>query len=334
MPDKHDSEVPQFRGFQGPNFTPVPDELFDELMVDLTGAELRVLLYIIRRTFGFKKDSDNISLSQMLHGIVTRDGRILDRGAGISKSSLLAVLRSLKARNIIFTERNNSAERGNEPTNYKLNIVNSPIRTKNAPPLGAKLDQGGGRRIRPTPWPENPATQETVEQETAEQETDRSKSRTASSLEETEDRSVFTEAIGDSTGDPQAIGALIKRKNWPIAQPYDNDRQTILNYVEDFARELGDQASLKTSTSRAYNLFERSGVSLEEFIGRMYEARSITKEASARITKKADGRKIKIAYWFSVLEQRLGLQGAGGYSEDSSSTAPRTHKVPDEPDSI
>jgi hypothetical protein len=29
----------------------VPDQLFDELLVELSGAELKVLLYIIRRTF-------------------------------------------------------------------------------------------------------------------------------------------------------------------------------------------------------------------------------------------------------------------------------------------
>ena len=59
---------PPFRGFSGPNYTPVPDELFDELMVELSGAELKVLLYIIRRTFGFKRDAD------MIRSVYTRDG--------------------------------------------------------------------------------------------------------------------------------------------------------------------------------------------------------------------------------------------------------------------
>ena len=67
------SMATQFQGFRSPNYTQVPDELFDELMSELSGAELKVLLYIIRRTFGFKKDSDNISLSQICNGITTRD---------------------------------------------------------------------------------------------------------------------------------------------------------------------------------------------------------------------------------------------------------------------
>ena len=64
----------RFAGFSAPRYTQVPDQLFDELLSVLTGAELKVLLYICRRTFGFKKDSDNISINQMLNGIRRKDG--------------------------------------------------------------------------------------------------------------------------------------------------------------------------------------------------------------------------------------------------------------------
>nr|MDP9472985.1 replication protein [Chloroflexota bacterium] len=55
------------------------------LMPQLSDAELRVLLYIVRRTFGFKREADAISLSQMVSGITTREGQVLDRGTGLSK---------------------------------------------------------------------------------------------------------------------------------------------------------------------------------------------------------------------------------------------------------
>src|SRR5215212_9787368 len=113
MPRSTNNKPPfRFRGFQSPTYTIVPDELFDELLTQLSGAELKVLLYIIRRTFGFKRDADSISLSQMLHGITTRDGRILDRGVGLSKPTLLLALRSLEDKNVIVTERRRSADRG------------------------------------------------------------------------------------------------------------------------------------------------------------------------------------------------------------------------------
>ena len=74
-----------FVGFSSPNTTSVPDDFFDVLAPNLSEAELRVLIYIMRRTFGFKKESDTISLKQMVEGITTRDGRMLDQGTGMSK---------------------------------------------------------------------------------------------------------------------------------------------------------------------------------------------------------------------------------------------------------
>lgn len=38
-----------FPGFRAPSYTMVPNELFDDLMADLSGAALKVLLYIVRR---------------------------------------------------------------------------------------------------------------------------------------------------------------------------------------------------------------------------------------------------------------------------------------------
>src|SRR3954468_22300774 len=111
MPTDDNLAPRPFRGFRSPSYTPVPDELFDELLVDLSGAELKVLLYVIRRTFGFKRESDNISLSQMLNGLRTREGRILDRGVGLSKKTLLQAIKSLEEQNIILTQRRRSQEK-------------------------------------------------------------------------------------------------------------------------------------------------------------------------------------------------------------------------------
>src|SRR3954453_16367447 len=94
-----------FAGVTSPNTTQMPDQYLDELLPVLSGAELKVLLYITRRTFGFKKASDNIALSQMLSGIRTRDGRQLDAGVGLSKKTLLQALTSLEAMNIILRKR-------------------------------------------------------------------------------------------------------------------------------------------------------------------------------------------------------------------------------------
>jgi DNA-binding MarR family transcriptional regulator len=115
--------MPKFRGYSRPTYTPVPDELFDEQLPDLSGAELKVLLYIIRRTFGFKKDSDTISLNQICKGIVTRDGRVLDRGTGLNKDTVTKAIKSLEEGGYILREHNSSPERGFEATTYALNFA-------------------------------------------------------------------------------------------------------------------------------------------------------------------------------------------------------------------
>jgi phage replication O-like protein O len=112
-----------FPGFQFPNTTQIPNEVFDTLMSRLSGGELKVLLYICRRTFGFRKDSDSISLSQIAHGITTKAGRILDHGTGLSKRHVINALKALEKRNIITVIRKVDETGLNEVNTYSLNLL-------------------------------------------------------------------------------------------------------------------------------------------------------------------------------------------------------------------
>jgi phage replication O-like protein O len=112
-----------FEGFQSPNFTQVPDDFFDFLLPRLSGAEVKVLLYIMRRTFGWKKDSDDISFSQICEGITKRGGEVLDSGTGLSKSTAQKAIKGLTDKKVILAIKRQSLERGNEPTTYALNFM-------------------------------------------------------------------------------------------------------------------------------------------------------------------------------------------------------------------
>ena len=144
----------RFKGFISPRYTQVPDELFDDLMAYLSGAELKVLLYIIRMTFGFKKDSDNISLSQICHGIKTREGEVLDKGTGLSLSTVQIALKGLLEKNCVITARNRSREKGDEPTTYSLHMLPDTENRQGGIP---KIGNGGYRKS---------VTQDTVTQQT------------------------------------------------------------------------------------------------------------------------------------------------------------------------
>lgn len=109
----------RFSGFYNPRSTAVPDNFFDEVLPELSGAEVKVLLYIFRRTFGFKRDSDNISLSQMVAGITRRDGRILDRGTGLGKTSVARALKQLVKKGYVKKTKRRTDRDGDQPTTYE-----------------------------------------------------------------------------------------------------------------------------------------------------------------------------------------------------------------------
>ncbi len=413
MANKRDAK-PAFRGFRSPNYTQVPDELFDELLPELSGAELKVLLYIIRRTFGFKRDSDSISLSQMLNGIQTRDGQPLDRGAGVSKPTLLQALRSLEERRIIQTERRRSADKGDEPTVYRLRFAgNEEGGQKTVSPLVKEFDHGGGQEASPRGWSRKLTTQETGEQKTentskirkahaakSEEKTggtgtatnpsapDRSVSQAIqtaahNSVEEGETSEIpqaavatqdasntadqhsgassdQTSGVGDSVtsgegaktspgvgyqrlrdtamklradrsrgeGEGRAAYPVQARSGsselTPIAELLPaprtrsrgsrEERDHVAAFLKDFQHELGDEAPLSSSITRALNIFKAANIPLERWGDCLYQARSITKERTAQITKKPSEKatgyaaKNRAPYYFAILEDICGLR--------------------------
>src|SRR4029453_7943530 len=131
-----------YQGIPRLNGTIVPDDLFDVLMPVCTGAEFKVLAYIVRRTFGFKKASDAISLHQMVDGITKRNGTVLDRGTGLSKSAVAVAIKGLTTKGIIEVHRSTSTKRGYEPTTYRLRFAATQPLSRNRTRGGQKNGQG------------------------------------------------------------------------------------------------------------------------------------------------------------------------------------------------
>ncbi len=78
-----------------PNSTQVHNAIFDILMSYLTEAELKCYLYVVRRTFGFHKKKDRISLGQFVKGLRDKDGRVVDLGTGLSRQAVVDALSAL-----------------------------------------------------------------------------------------------------------------------------------------------------------------------------------------------------------------------------------------------
>lgn len=99
-----------------PNSTQVPNIVLDLLLPLLPEAEMRCLLYICRRTYGFHWDEDRISFTQFENGITKRDGELLDNGTGLSRPSIAEALRNLAKAGAISIEKNS---KGNI---YRINL--------------------------------------------------------------------------------------------------------------------------------------------------------------------------------------------------------------------
>ncbi len=289
----------RYEGYSRPQYTPVPDELFDEQLPDLTGAELKVLLYIIRRTFGFKRDSDNISLNQMLHGIATKEGKVLDRGTGLSKKTLLETIKSLVEKNLIITERRRSEERGDEPTTYKLNIIEGKgEEDKENNPPGVKSIPGGVEKSTPGARGKNYTTQETVLQQTDLQHRDISRSTATKNSEE---------AARPPGKTLTSISSLLAEKQ-DLLDHYKNNRFSkrpppeLETAIRDISEKFSDQEHLRENISQATNLYRAwGGVNGSSFTSFVYEACAITRQQSQ--VKK------QMPYFFQVLKGLLGLNG-------------------------
>lgn len=158
------SELPTYKkcfGFSSPNYTNVPDEFLDYYVAYLSESELKVSLYIIRRTFGFKKDSDSISLNQLEKGIVKKDGTVLDYGTRLSRPSIVKAIKGLIEKGIIESSKNKSQSGGDTPTTYRLHMkVNNEEGVKIFNPPSKKSLPQGVKNFNP---------QETVKQKTVRQ---------------------------------------------------------------------------------------------------------------------------------------------------------------------
>jgi len=271
----------QFRGFVSPRYTQVPDELFDDLMAHLSGAELKVLMYIIRRTFGFKKDTDNISLKQICTGIKTREGEVLDKGTGLSLSTVQVALKGLIEKNCVLTVRNRSKEKGDEATTYSLNILPYTDYRQGGIP---KIGNGGYRKS---------VTQETVLQNTDIQ---HRISNSKSYSNKSNDNKVGKEF--------NTVGELLKGKITEKKISFQEIPEEIKATIDEISTEFGERRNIRSNLTHVMRIFQKSGKSMERFTSHLFEAKSITKQQG--------NVKKRMPYFFSVLEDITGIKSSDG----------------------
>jgi len=105
---------------------------------------------------------------------------------------------------------------------------------------------------------------------------------------------------------PQPAPAPRRTSRTPVS--LDPERDAVLTLIGDFHRELGDRATMGSTTSRALNLYRQSGVAWEQFVTAVYSARAATQARTSAIKKRDERGVNKMPYLLAVLADRLGLR--------------------------
>ena len=98
-----------------------------------------------------------------------------------------------------------------------------------------------------------------------------------------------------------------RRAAHPLIIP-DPERDAVLALIGDLRHELGDRATVGSTTSRALTLYRQSGVGWEAFVTAVYSARAATQARTSAIRKRDEEGVNKMPYMLAVLTDRLGLR--------------------------
>ena len=115
-----------FEGFPGirkPRYTQTPDVLFDKVMPHLKESELKVLLYIFRHTFGYGKEIDEITIKQLMGGVVSTTGEHIDYGTGLTRETITKATASLEEKGLIVVERRRDKQHRQMINRYKVRFA-------------------------------------------------------------------------------------------------------------------------------------------------------------------------------------------------------------------
>ncbi len=98
-----------------------------------------------------------------------------------------------------------------------------------------------------------------------------------------------------------------RRAARPLALP-DPERDAVVTLIGDLRRELGDRATLGSTTSRVLTLYRQSDVPWETFVTAVYSARAATQARTSAIRRRDERGVNKMPYMLAVLADRLGLR--------------------------
>jgi hypothetical protein len=318
------NERTSFAGFDRPesNFFRMPNSWTDITAEIDSIAELKVVEYILRHTWGYQEYGikKHITIDEFVNGRRRQDGSRMDKGTGLSERAVYDGLRKAVENGLIDEEIDDS-DRGRVKKSYSLRMRQNGRADEELQTL-----QPGVQTLHPPLQALHPDPQTLqargasdaprTEKETQERHSDLSKfERSHDQVEETGDtrevpgfarpRAVGerTRRIGGSEGNADVESAsgyaslkvLLARRRQLTGGPRrggeaghnDEDRERLRAFLADFSLELGDEAPLASTITRTLRIFQAANVPPERWSDLLYQARGLTQEHTAQIRKLA-----------------------------------------------
>ena len=117
-----------FEGFEYPreNWTKLPNILIERLPDISSLSEMKIILYILRHTWGYQEfdDRKRISLDDFQYGREKKEGRI-DNGIGMTRPSIISGVRRAIKHGFI-TEEVDDTDKGRITKRYSLKMKMLP----------------------------------------------------------------------------------------------------------------------------------------------------------------------------------------------------------------
>jgi len=337
-----DTAVPQgwtFGGVETLNGTQIPDAYFDEVMAPLGPSAFTVLMYVSRRTFGFKRHSDQISLDQICHGIVTTEvrdadgtvikpARQLDHGTGLAKSTVVRALDRLIAAGLIRKRHNVDPRRGQLANTYGIVFKDPAAASLASPSLPDTRTAPALEAVSPpVPQRDTPCrvlTQAPVADVDTQQTVETTNSRRHTAISKREPRVTCLNPSLDST---DSINSRTVTSEDTATQTLAG--QSVSPVGERVARlsgEFGDDAP-QASRTRVLNMQGVARLDEAATLALLDEAAAITRSQAVAITKRGrSGGVVRMPYLLATL--RGLVEVAAG---DAGAAALAWPPVPDSP---
>lgn len=259
-------EKPVFPGFNTTfkGYSQLPNDWLDEITSQIDNvAELKIVLYVYRHTWGFQKKSDNpdepakhdeikkLTTDEFMHGRKKSDGTRMDRGTGLSKHSVIDGTRNAIKHGYILEEVDDR-DKGRVIKSYALKMLktdenscanSAPQECKDCTPDVKDLHSSGAN------------SSHRSEKDTSETTRRKERKKESAGSHVTEDGST-----SDNVDAP-----FIHSFNLP---------QESLNKIRKFADMYGD-TNVEGCLLEAEQIFQDSGVSDEAFCTALIDARGL-----------------------------------------------------------